>query len=395
MIRLDAVFVVILWINSPESSALELGRNQSDPNELIFFQSEHRKSNSCPDPSLITAFLQMASMLDSEEDLLINRVSPSSPREEPNSSTPSESPKKTPLQQSAQYKPLHDPLPFADPTQSQILAVIPSLPPPTGRHSHSVRPFWLNSSRSSAIDAVSKSPMHRFADSENECCSPKGPPPLGEQEQPQSRHGYPQSGFRKSAENKTSPLGLQQQLLAVRELPESARSHIYKYPSHWALFMILFGRWMATRPQRGGLSKNQFEFSISGFDAAKMWSLTVHLDWTSNPKNQSRPNNRARTTSRWVWRQVGWMRFVSLQPNRQHDGVTLNDKIPIQWRIQNCCSGAFDWVIMVRGWISKKSGNGSPSDWFHFCISKSVPSDFLVHISTPKESSQFSECRRL
>ena len=254
-------------------------------------------------------------------------------------------------------------------------------------------PSSLSSQNSIRMDRVSKIPSQRLVDAQQVSNSSKSPslskpthhpPPLGEAAQRLSACVYPGilGGGRVIC-----PLSMQQQLRAIQELPESARNDFEEYPSRWALFMMQFGRWMTRRDfRRIGPWGNEFEFSISGFDAAKSWLLKVHLEWTT--KKNNKPNPRGRHGKKWIWRQTGWIRFIlRFQDKWDHDGDFLNDKILIKWRIDRGESAPDDWEILVRGQIAEDGLVRS----FNFCISKSVPPTFSV-LGVPGTNKNYFAC---
>lgn len=78
--------------------------NESNQNQESFAYSESRKSHSCPDPSLITALLQMASLLDSDSDY----VAEYRPQNIENATIKSDSPKSPSSKTCNQYTSMHD-----------------------------------------------------------------------------------------------------------------------------------------------------------------------------------------------------------------------------------------------------------------------------------------------
>ena len=325
------------------SLALESENNVSMQNNEFLACAEGRKSHSCPDPSLITALLEMASVLDYEEDSETNPLSHSP-------STP-----KSPLAQNQNNEmsdgcgSVHDPSSSAKQVLNQSVSATSRSPPKASLVDPSLS---LQISQKSARCEPNPA-MHKA-------------PPLGEQMHSRSQCGYPFA---------IPPLSKDQQFRALHELARSTSNETEKYPSRWGVFMTVFGRWMTSRPLRSGLRRDEFEFMINGFDAAMGWILTVHLDWEKDPTNK--PNNRRRIGDKWMWRQRGWLRFILPFQDREHYHAVpayRRRKIPIKWRLVNGCAVTYEWVIMIKGYS------------FDFCISKSVPDSFSVNMAFENQS---------
>lgn len=105
--NMNMIVTVLVWTaQSLDSSAIESeNMNLSDTNYENFVHLENRKSNSCPDPSVITALLRLAAIMDSEEDSLISNVS------QLESENACDFLINRPLQKSARYDSMHDSAP--------------------------------------------------------------------------------------------------------------------------------------------------------------------------------------------------------------------------------------------------------------------------------------------
>ena len=431
-------------LESSSSSALHSQRRASNPTHQLFVQSEGRRVNSCPDQSEITSLLQMALMLESEEELEFDDVAQLSSHSVTDAKQTLDSPKSPPSQPPPHYKPIHVsqseepgvsksetnssypgrrsyfPDPSIDADLLQLFSMVnvqksngiqsiqnPEAnrrqPPPLNEQAHTLphrdcaahslvgcheMPSSLSSPCSLRMDSVSMIPSQRLADAQQVSNSSKSP------SLSKATHHPPPLG--EAAQDLSvcgypGTLSGRQQLRAIWELPKSARNDTDEYPSQWALFMMQFGRWMTKRDVMmiGGWL-NEYEFSIGGFDAAKSWLLQVHFDLIT--KKSNKPKRRGRLGRRWIWRQTGWIRFIlPFQDKWDQDGDFLNDKIFIKWRVERGWSSFHDWEILVRGKIAEHGLMRS----FNFCISQSVPSTFLVlgvpgmnksHFACPKNA---------